>query len=515
MLRTDVDATSIRLFGSGVDAYNRGEFVQAYAIFSSMAIQGHIEAQYNVAAMQANGEGVNQNWKSAIRGFRKAAEKGLPAAQFSLGLMYDYGHGTSQDCGTGRQWIEMAAESGNADAKKYLSPTVPKSSKNVDKDGFQRTNDTIEVQDTHRIVVCESCGQKLRLRERLRFAFSCPKCGGSFEISANGKLLRTLVDLADASSAKVENGDRANEKTSMESDNGQSAAPMDGSASYADSHTSLANLNSLIGLASVKSEVHHLIDFIQVQNHRRRSGRSVPDISKHLVFSGKPGTGKTTVARIVGKIYHELGVSISPKVVETDRAGLVGEYIGQTAQRTKTKIEEALGGVLFIDEAYSLAPNGGSSQDFGQEAINVLLKMMEDHRDELVVIVAGYPEKMQFFLKSNPGLESRFSRIITFEDYSPDEMLQIFQDLCRQSDYSFDLRGAPALKSHFKNLYESRMDDFANGRTVRNLFELTTRVHASRISPRLDHLTDDEKSRIVPEDVIATLEVQTKGSAWN
>ena len=186
-------------------------------------------------------------------------------------------------------------------------------------------------------------------------------------------------------------------------------------------------LDDLIGLNSVKKEVRSLANFVKLQKQREAQGLKTAKVSYHLVFYGSPGTGKTTVARIVGRIYKDLGVLKKGHTVETDRAGLCGEYVGKTGPKTDTVISKALDGVLFIDEAYSLVPEGGAGNDYGQEAISTILKRMEDYRDRLVVIVAGYKDEMQRFIDSNPGLQSRFNRYIDFPDYSGTELVEIFK----------------------------------------------------------------------------------------
>ena len=195
-------------------------------------------------------------------------------------------------------------------------------------------------------------------------------------------------------------------------------------------------LDDLIGLGSVKKEVRSLANFVKLQKQREAQGLKTAKVSYHLVFYGSPGTGKTTVARIIGRIYKDLGVLKKGHTVETDRGGLVAKYMGQTALKTDTVIQQALDGVLFIDEAYSLVPEGGNGSDYGQEAIATLLKRMEDYRDRLVVIIAGYKDEMQRFIDSNPGLQSRFNRYIDFPDYSGKELTEIFKMYMKKNQYS-------------------------------------------------------------------------------
>lgn len=239
-------------------------------------------------------------------------------------------------------------------------------------------------------------------------------------------------------------------------------------------------LNALVGLTSVKQEVITFRNFLKIQNERRKKGLSVPPTSYHLVFSGNPGTGKTTIARIMAQILKSLGVISSGHLVEASRSDLVAGYMGQTAIKTNKVIDSALNGVLFIDEAYTLSRS--SENDFGQEAIDTLLKRMEDDRDRLVVIIAGYTDEIKNFVGSNPGLASRFNRYINFPDYSESELEEIFKMLVDKYDYLLNESGRKALTESVEKAIREKDNHFGNGRFVRNLFEKTIEHQANRLA---------------------------------
>lgn len=261
----------------------------------------------------------------------------------------------------------------------------------------------------------------------------------------------------------------------------------------------LAELDSYIGLQTVKEEVHNLINMASVYQLRRQHGLPTTDMSLHLVFTGNPGTGKTMMARMMARIYRSLDILSRGQLVEVDRSGLVAGYVGQTALKTQKVIEKAMGGVLFIDEAYAL--NGKSENDFGQEAIDTVLKAMEDHRDDLVVIVAGYDGLMDEFIHSNPGLESRFNRFLHFADYTAEELLAIFRMQCEKGCYILE----PEAEAPLRSLLERRMADaasFGNARGVRNLFEQILVRQAGRLAGQAS-VNREDLTRITAADVEA------------
>ena len=259
-------------------------------------------------------------------------------------------------------------------------------------------------------------------------------------------------------------------------------------------------LDDLIGLESVKQEVRSLANFVKLQKQREAQGLKSAKVSYHLVFYGSPGTGKTTVARIVGRIYKDLGVLKKGHTVETDRAGLCGEYVGKTGPKTDTVISKALDGVLFIDEAYSLVPEGGAGNDYGQEAISTILKRMEDYRDRLVVIVAGYKDEMQRFIDSNPGLQSRFNRYLDFPDYSSGELTDIFKMYMKKNQYTLAPDAEEYLKEQFEYAVAHKDRNFGNARFARNVFEKSIQQQANRLAGQTN-LDKGRLSELTIEDL--------------
>lgn len=271
----------------------------------------------------------------------------------------------------------------------------------------------------------------------------------------------------------------------------------------------IAELNRMIGLNSVKREITELIKMEEYQQKRKAEGLKYSDRgSYHLIFSGNPGTGKTTVARMVAGIYHNLGIVSKGQFIEVDRAGLVAEYSGQTAPKTLAVISKAIGGVLFIDEAYSLIQKGLADGDaYGREALDTLLKAMEDNRNDLVVIMAGYTQEMEKFVAVNPGLKSRFKKTIYFEDYTPDELVEIFKSYVKNDENAITQDAEDVVDIIFRHMYENRDEKFGNGRFVRNMYNSIIQQLGVRVS-MLQSPSREELQTIIREDVLKATEEQ-------
>ena len=261
----------------------------------------------------------------------------------------------------------------------------------------------------------------------------------------------------------------------------------------------MKELNGYIGLTTVKEQVDQLVHWIEIAKLRKEHGLPQSDLSLHMVFSGNPGTGKTMIARLMSRIFHSLGILSKGQLVEVDRGDLVAGYVGQTAIKTKEVINKAMGGVLFIDEAYALTNRG--ENDYGTEAVDTLLKAMEDHRDDLVVIVAGYIEPMKRFLHSNPGLESRFNRFIDFPDYTLDELMAMFDMRCESKGYTLDPQARCALRQVIDRESTADVKGFGNGRGVRNLFETAIARQADRLGETEGEITREMLICLTAEDI--------------
>ena len=269
----------------------------------------------------------------------------------------------------------------------------------------------------------------------------------------------------------------------------------------------MEELEELVGLDSVKHDVKELIGLAKVRKMREEKEMKTAPVSLHLVFSGNPGTGKTTVARILAKLYKEIGILSEGQLVETDRSGLVAGYVGQTAIKTQKKIKEAMGGVLFIDEAYTLNQEG---ENFGQEAIDTILKAMEDHRDKFIVIVAGYTQLMKDFVESNPGLRSRFNKFFEFPDYTADELKKIFDLQCDKYEYKLSDEAKQEVHKEIERLEEEKGENFANAREVRNLFEKIITNQAARVAELED--VDQETLATITVDDLKDFKEEEKAS---
>jgi hypothetical protein len=271
----------------------------------------------------------------------------------------------------------------------------------------------------------------------------------------------------------------------------------------------LKELDALVGLNRVKADVRQLINFLKVQKMREEKGMVAAPISRHLVFYGNPGTGKTTMARLLAQVYRSLEILSRGHLIESDRGDLVAGYVGQTAPKVKAIVRQALGGVLFIDEAYALNPEGRGN-DFGQEAVETLLKLMEDHRHDFVVIVAGYTEKMDEFISSNPGLRSRFTKFLHFEDYTPEQLVEIFKGFCAKASFKLNADAEQRLLELFKLLILARDESFGNARTARNLFEMTISKQANRIVT-LPNINEEVLATIDEADIPTVEELRSSG----
>ncbi len=308
----------------------------------------------------------------------------------------------------------------------------------------------------------------------------------------------SLNDKVVSAPVKTTTPDVTNTVPIKESQKGETIQPEEAKEPEKTMDELMAELNELVGLEKVKEDVQSLINLVKIRKIRKERGMESPDMSLHMVFSGNPGTGKTTIARLLAEIYREMGLLSKGHLVEVDRSGLVGGYVGQTALKVQEVVNKAKGGVLFIDEAYSLTVNRGAT-DYGFEAVDTLLKYMEDNRDDLIVIVAGYPQPMEEFLDSNPGLKSRFNKYLYFEDYTADELIGILHLRAKKSDLVLSEDAEKFCKEFFAKRVEFKPENYANARDVRNFFEKALVNQANRLAV-LETIDDKQLSTLEVED---------------
>ncbi len=501
------------------DAYSEGngapqDDTEALKWYNTAADLGNSEAQYHLGMMHLQGRGVEQDDATAYKWICSASRQGESRAQSILGWMYYEGRGVQKDHSESLVWFRLAAKHKHCDAYYGLGL-------------LHLDGDDIECDDEEALrwfslaaemghVDAQNCLGFMHATGRRRappndieayrwysLAGGQGHTGAQYiigvmhlegqgvpaDVSLAEKWLRMSADRGEENAQRLLGrlflkGTIEGPHSATEIEWCRLAEDLDYEASTtnpdSELHEALERLHAMVGLAEVKSEIDNLVAVARTHILRTEIGLRTSPISLHLVFIGNPGTGKTSVAREVGRIYAALGFLEKGHVVEVQRQDLVGEFIGQTAPTTSRKISEALGGVLFIDEAYSLAPSD-SLRDFGQEAISTLIAEMENNRHCLAVIVAGYADEMNRFLDLNPGMKSRFNRYLHFEDYTPEELCEMFYRLADQHDYTISPSTAKAIENRIRVECRTKGRDFGNGRFVRNLFESTTTNHAVRI----------------------------------
>lgn len=499
------------------------DYGEALHWYRMAADQGNRDAIMLLAVMYEEGKGVAQDYGEALRWYQEAAARGDKLAQWLTGMMYWDGQGVSQDYSAALRWYRMAADQGDVDAQRSIGQAY-RAGLGVAQDyteALRWYRKAADQGDTH-AQVCVAIaydrgeGATQDVKETVRWYRKAANRGYDFGQWWLGEMYREgrgvprdnsealrwfrkaaaqspyyaekLAALEAASDSK--GGDGGEIDLSVRR---STAPPSDNDPLQA----ALGKLDAMIGLAPVKEQIRSFVNLVRAHERRRAAGLRVIPVSLHLVFAGNPGTGKTSVARLVGQIYAALGLVRKGHIVEVDRGGLVAGYVGQTALKAKKRIEEALDGVLFIDEAYALAREGAAGTDYGFEAIETLLKQMEDNRGRLAVIVAGYRKPMRHFIAANPGLQSRFTRYIDFPDYSVEELVEIFNARCSEADIVFDVGTQEQVSQVIRSLHSGRDANFGNARVIRTLFEQAMERQAGRLSQ--DESAD--AALLKPEDI--------------
>jgi len=457
-------------------------------LMSKVHVGTSAEEYYVIGQKLYKGEGVKRDGNLAFECFLRSAKRGLPDAQYRVGMAYDRGDGVAKNKYNALQWYLKAAESGHAKAQMCVGYAY-RNGEGCEEDvrlafkwylkAAKQDEDTAQ----NNLAMMYECGVGVeRDIEKARHWYKKAIANGNAAASDNLEDMERKLP-------------KPEKKKNDDSDNDDKEVGVPVASSVACD----VDLKSLIGLEPVKTAVTELRNFIAYQIECGKRGMLVVQVSNHCVFTGNPGTGKTTVARIIAKIYHEMGILKTSKVVEVDRSKVVGAYIGHTAKQMSKVIDEAMDGALFIDEAYSLAEGG--EKDFGREAVEVLLKRMDDNRHRLVVIVAGYTDEMHKFIDMNPGLKSRFTHYIDFPDYSAEELERIFMSMCEKDKYICGNDVRTTVRKRMEGAVVKRDRTFGNARFVRNLYEDAQRRIASRLAGKLSALTDAELKTFVVSDV--------------